>query len=182
MSYLVQHPILAPEPLVLRLGRVSALCLLLRVLSVHPQHHMLIIFLLLMVLGVTMKTMRLIPALLPPLRLRIKLLLLGIWLEVHSKIIKLLLPSEVLRLLLLLLKKFIWPILSLMKSLFFFNLILLMLNSTTKMFLMFFMYPYVIIIKINQRSFFIISKKVILPIIINPLKWFHRIIIKMRWT
>ena len=117
-----------------------------------------------------MQTLSLVSPLLPSLCLRVKLFLLAVGFEVHSEIIELLCPCEILRFFLFLFKKFVGPVVSTEEILFFLIFRFLMFDSAAEMLLLFLMNPNVSILKIDQGSFLIGGKKMIFPIIINPLE------------
>ena len=145
---------------------------------------MLLILLALILFWITMQTVSLISAFLTTFGLRIELLLLAIWFKVHSKVIKLFCSCKVLRLFLFFLKEFIWSVLSVYHIFPLLYLLLLLLDSTTEMFFMFFIIldSDIIIIKINEWSFLIGSKKVIFLLIIDSFERLDSIIIERRWS
>ena len=131
---------------------------------------MFLFFLFLLLLQITVQTLSLVSPLLPSLCLRVKLFLLAVGFEVHSEIIELLCPCEILRFFLFLFKKFVGPVVSTEEILFFLIFRFLMFDSAAEMLLLFLMNPNVSILKIDQGSFLIGGKKMIFPIIINPLE------------
>ena len=178
-THFVQDTILSTESLIVSFW-CTPMTFFFRIVCIHTDHHMLII--LLVLLGITMQTLSLVATLLPPLRLRIKLLFLGIRFQIHPKIIKFLRPRKVLRLFLFFLEKLIRSILTMHKYFLFFDFIFFVFDCTTQMFFMFLlrMNTNIVIVKINKRSFLLRTKKVIFSIIIHSFKWLHCRIVK-RW-
>lgn len=58
------------------------------------------------------------------------------------------------------------------------NLGLVLFDSAAQMLFMSFMYPYIVVIQIDQRSFFVGCEKVILPVVVGPFEWLYCTIVE----
>ncbi len=124
-----------------------------------------------------MQTLSLVPSLLPSLCLRVELLLLGAGLEVHSEVIELFATLQVLRILFVLFKEIVGAIVSVDKVLpvLFLKLRILVLDGATKVpFVLFALVDaYVVIVDVDEWSLLVSREKMVLFLVVGPLKGFH---------